>query len=61
MTHHPERTSCLLGRRAKGMVFGILAVSWACETDSGRVLARAAGHELTVDQMVEILASKTPC
>jgi parvulin-like peptidyl-prolyl isomerase len=38
------------------MAFGILAVLWACETESGRVLARAAGHELTVDQMVEMLA-----
>ena len=56
MTHHPGRTSCLLGRLAKGMAFGILAVLWACETESGRVLARAAGHELTVDQMVEMLA-----
>ncbi len=56
MTHQPGRTSCLLGRRAKGMVLGILAVLWACETETGRVLARAAGHELTVDQMVEILA-----
>lgn len=56
MTHHSGRTSGLLGRRAKGMVLGILAFLWACETDSGRVLARAAGHELTVDQMVEILA-----
>ena len=56
MTHHPGRTSCLLGRPAKGMAIGILAVLWACETESGRVLARAAGHELTVDQMVEMLA-----
>jgi len=38
------------------MAVGILAVLWACETESGRVLARAAGHELTVDQMVEMLA-----
>ncbi|MCH7890079.1 MAG: peptidylprolyl isomerase, partial [Gemmatimonadetes bacterium] len=38
------------------MAFGILAVLWACETESGRVLARAAGHELTVDQMVEMIA-----
>lgn len=56
MTPHAGRTSGLLGRRAKGMVLGILAVLWACETESGRVLARAAGHELAVDQMVEILA-----
>ena len=56
MTYHPERTPCCLGRRAKGIVFGVLAVTWACEAESGRVLARAAGHELTVDQMVEILA-----
>ena len=56
MTHHPGRTSCLLGSRAKGMILGLLAVLWACETETGRVLARAAGHELTVDQMVEILA-----
>ena len=56
MTHHPGRTSCLLGSRPKVMVLGLLAVLWACETDTGRVLARAAGHELTVDQMVEILA-----
>ena len=56
MTHHPGRTSCLLGRPARGMAFGILAVLWACETESGRVLARAAGHELTVDQMVEMIA-----
>ena len=56
MTHHPGRTSCLLGSRAKVMVLGLLAVLWACETETGRVLARAAGHELTVDQMVEILA-----
>jgi hypothetical protein len=34
----------------------VLAITWACETDSGRILARAAGHELTVDQVVEILA-----
>ena len=38
------------------MAVGILAVLWACEPESGRVLARAAGHELTVDQMVEMLA-----
>jgi parvulin-like peptidyl-prolyl isomerase len=38
------------------MALGILAVLWACETESERALARAAGHELTVDQMVEILA-----
>ena len=56
MTHHPGRTSYLSGRRAKGMALGILAVLWACEPNSGRILARAAGHELTVDQMVEILA-----
>ena len=56
MTHHPGRASCLLGRPAKGMAIGILAVLWACETESRRVLARAAGHELTVDQMVEMLA-----
>ena len=56
MIPHAGRTSGLLGRRAKGMVLGILAVLWACETESGRVLARAAGHELAVDQMVEILA-----
>ena len=56
MTHQPAPTSCLLGRRAQWMVLGILAVLWACETETGRVLARAAGHELTVDQMVEILA-----
>jgi parvulin-like peptidyl-prolyl isomerase len=56
MTHHPGWTSCLLGRPAKGMAIGILAVLWACETESRRVLARAAGHELTVDQMVEMLA-----
>ena len=56
MTHHPGRTSCLLGRPARGMAFGILAVLWACDTESGRVLARAAGHELTVDQMVEMIA-----
>lgn len=56
MTHHPGRTSFLMGRRAKGLAFGILAVLWACGSESGRVLARAAGHELTVDQMVEILA-----
>jgi len=37
------------------MALGIVAVLWACETESGRVLARAAGHELAVDQMVEIL------
>ena len=41
MTHHPGRTSCFLGRPAKGMAIGILAVLWACETESGRVLARA--------------------
>ena len=56
MIPHPARTSCLSGSRAKGTVLGILAVLWGCETESGRVLARAAGHELTVDQMVEILA-----
>ena len=56
MTHHPGRTPYLLGRPVRGMVFGILAVLWACEPQSGRVLARAAGHELTVDQMVEMIA-----
>lgn len=56
MTHHPGRTSGLLSRSARGMAFGMLAVLWACETESGRVLARAAGHELTVDQMVEMIA-----
>ena len=56
MTHHRGRTSCFLGRRAKGMAVGILAVLWACEAAPNRVLARAAGHELTVDQMVEMLA-----
>ena len=56
MTHHAGRISCLLRSRAKAMALGILAVLWACETESGRVLAGAAGHELTVDQMVEILA-----
>ena len=56
MTDHPGRTSCFLRRRAKVMVLGLLIVLWACETETGRVLARAAGHELTVDQMVEILA-----
>ncbi len=56
MTHHPGHTSRLSGSRTKGMALGILAFLWACETDSGGVLARAAGHELTVDQMVEILA-----
>ena len=56
MTDQPGRTSCLLGSRPKVMVLGLLAVLWACETETGRVLARAAGHELTVDQMVEILA-----
>ena len=45
-----------MSRTAKGVAFGILALSWACETESGRVLARAAGHELTVDQVVEMLA-----
>ena len=38
------------------MTFGILALFWACEPESGRVLARAGGHELTVDQVVEMLA-----
>jgi parvulin-like peptidyl-prolyl isomerase len=38
------------------MALGLLAFLWACETDSRGILARAAGHELTVDQMVEILA-----
>ena len=56
MTHHRGRTSCFLGRRAKAMAVGILAVLWACEAESNRVLARAAGHVLTVDQMVEMLA-----
>ena len=56
MTHHAGRISCLLRSRAKAMALGILAVLWACETESGRVLAGVAGHELTVDQMVEILA-----
>ena len=56
MTDHLGRTSCFLRRRAKVMVLGLLIVLWACETETGRVLARAAGHELTVDQMVEILA-----
>lgn len=56
MTRHAGCASGLPGRPAKGMVLGILAVLWACETESRGVLARAAGHELTVDQMVEILA-----
>jgi parvulin-like peptidyl-prolyl isomerase len=56
MTQHAGLASGPLGRCAKGMALGIVAVLWACETESGRVLARAAGHELTVDQMVEILA-----
>ena len=45
-----------VGKRAKGFFVGILTVLSACEADSGRVLARAGGHELTVDQMVEMLA-----
>jgi parvulin-like peptidyl-prolyl isomerase len=56
MADHPGRTSGLSRRSAKAMVVGILAVLWACDTESDRVLARAAGHELTVDQMVEMLA-----
>lgn len=56
MAHHPRRTSRLLGRSAKGITIGFLAVLCACETESGRVLARAAGHELSVDQLVEMLA-----
>ncbi len=56
MTHHPGRISGLLGKRNKGMALALLVALWACESESGRVLARAAGHELTVDQMVEILA-----
>ena len=54
MTHPPGRTSRPLGRTAKVIVFGVLAALWACETES--VLARAAGHELTVDHVVEMLA-----
>jgi parvulin-like peptidyl-prolyl isomerase len=38
------------------MTVGILIVLCACESDSRNVLARAAGHELTVDQIVEVLA-----
>jgi hypothetical protein len=38
------------------MAVAVLAILCACETESGRVLARAAGHELTVDQMVGMLA-----
>ena len=64
MKHHAGRTNRLLGRsadrragrRAKGMAVAVLAILCACETESGRVLARAAGHELTVDQMVGMLA-----
>ncbi len=56
MIHHPGRTSGLLGKRTKGMALAILVTLCACGSESGRVLARAAGHELTVDQMVEILA-----
>jgi parvulin-like peptidyl-prolyl isomerase len=56
MRQHARFASGPLGRCAKGMAFGVLAVLWACEAESGRILARAAGHELTVDQMVEILA-----
>ena len=56
MLHHPGHNSRPLGIRAKAMALGCLAFFGACEPDSGRVLARAAGHELTVDQMVEILA-----
>ena len=54
MTHPPGWTSRPLGRPAKVIVFGVLATLWACETES--VLARAAGHELTVDHVVEMLA-----
>ncbi len=56
MRHHPGRTPHTLGGRAKGAAFAILAVLGACESDSEAVLARAAGHELTVDQVVEMLA-----
>ena len=56
MRHHPGRTSRNLGTRAKGVAFTILAVLWGCDSNSGNVLARAAGHELTVDQVVEMLA-----
>jgi parvulin-like peptidyl-prolyl isomerase len=43
-------------KHTRRMTFGILLVLCACESDSGNVLARAAGHELTVDQIVEVLA-----
>ena len=56
MTQHAGCASGPLGRCAKGIALGVLVVLCACEAESGRVLARAAGHELTVDQMVEILA-----
>jgi parvulin-like peptidyl-prolyl isomerase len=38
------------------VAFVFLAILWACESDSGNVLARAGSHELTVDQVVEMLA-----
>ena len=56
MIHEPGRTHRLSGRCAKGMAVAILTALWGCESESARVLARAAGHELTVDQMVEMLA-----
>jgi parvulin-like peptidyl-prolyl isomerase len=56
MTQHAGFASGPLGRCTKGIALGVLVVLCACEAESGRVLARAAGHELTVDQMVEILA-----
>lgn len=56
MTQHGGCASRPPGRRAKAAALGILTVLWACETQVGGVLARTAGHELTVDQVVEILA-----
>jgi parvulin-like peptidyl-prolyl isomerase len=56
MAQRTGRTAGLPDGRAKGIVLGLVVLLGACETESGRVLARADGHELTVDQMVEILA-----
>jgi foldase protein PrsA len=64
MKHYSGRTSRTLGGpasgrasgRAKGVAVAMLVLLGACDSDSGNVVARAAGHELTVDQVVEMLA-----
>lgn len=48
--------SALLGPSLRILTLGLLALTTACDGGSGRIVARAAGHELTVDDVVEIMA-----